>query len=61
VLRDQALRDEQDRSRERSPLRAAESSIELDTTDRPVGDVVAQIVALVRDVRGRGTVAAGRG
>ena len=49
VLRDQAIRDEQDRSREHSPLRAAEDAIELDTTDRTVEDVVSQIVGLVRD------------
>ena len=34
VLRDQALRDEQDESREHSPLRAAEDAVELDTTGR---------------------------
>ncbi len=51
VLRDQALRDEQDRSREQSPLRAAADAIELDSTDRAVEDVVGQIVALVRDAR----------
>jgi cytidylate kinase len=60
VLRDQALRDEQDRSRDQSPLRAAQDAIELDTTDRSVEDVVAQIVGLVRDVR-RGKVAAPAG
>ncbi len=48
VLRDQTLRDEQDRNREHSPLRAAADAIELDTTDRPMQDVVSQIVALVR-------------
>jgi len=48
VLKDQALRDEQDRGREHSPLRAAPDAIELDTTDRPVEDVVGQIVRLVR-------------
>ena len=58
VLRDQALRDEQDRSRDDSPLRAAEDAIELDTTDRTVEDVVGQIVALVRDARGAREVAA---
>ena len=58
VLRDQALRDEQDRSRDESPLRAAEDAIELDTTDRTVEDVVGQIVALVRDLRGAREVAA---
>jgi cytidylate kinase len=48
VLRDQTLRDEQDRNREHSPLRAAADAIELDTTDRPMEDVVSQIVSLVR-------------
>jgi cytidylate kinase len=53
VMRDQALRDQQDQSREHSPLRAAPDSIELDSTDRPVEDVVRQIVGLVEDVRSR--------
>ena len=57
VLRDQTLRDEQDRSREHSPLRAAADAIELDSTDRTIEDVVGQIVALVRDAR-RGTLPA---
>jgi cytidylate kinase len=51
VLRDQALRDEHDRSREHSPLRSAADAIELDTTDRPVEDVVGQIARLARAVR----------
>ena len=53
VLRDQTLRDQQDREREHSPLRAAPDAIELDSTDRPVEDVVRQIVGLVRDARDR--------
>jgi cytidylate kinase len=53
VMRDQALRDKQDESREHSPLRAAPDSIELDSTDRPIEDVVRQIVGLVNDVRAR--------
>ena len=48
VLRDQTLRDQQDREREHSPLRAAADSIELDSTARPAEDVVSQIVGLVR-------------
>ncbi len=56
VLRDQALRDEQDRTREQSPLRAAATAIELDTTDRTVEDVVGQLVRLVRKA-GRDTPA----
>ena len=53
VLRDQALRDAQDTERAHSPLRPAPDAIELDTTDRPVEDVVAQVVGLVRDARRR--------
>jgi cytidylate kinase len=53
VLRDQTLRDHQDSEREHSPLRAAPDSIELDSTDRSIDDVVRQIVGLVRDARGR--------
>ena len=48
VLADQALRDEQDRSREASPLRAADDALELDTTGRTVEQVVAEIVVLAR-------------
>ena len=51
VMRDQALRDQQDEEREHSPLRAAPDAIELDTTDRPVEDVVSQIVKLVKQAR----------
>jgi CMP/dCMP kinase len=50
VLRDQALRDAQDASREHSPLEPAEGSIELDTTGLTVDQVVARIVDLVRAV-----------
>ena len=49
VLRDQALRDAQDRQRRHSPLRPAPDAIELDTTDRPVEDVIAQIAGLVAE------------
>jgi CMP/dCMP kinase len=48
VLKDQTLRDEQDRNREHSPLRAAMDAIELDSTDRTAEDVAGQIVRLVR-------------
>jgi len=48
VLRDQALRDEQDATREHSPLRPAEGSVELDTTGLTVQEVVARIVEMVR-------------
>ena len=51
VMRDQALRDRQDEQREHSPLRAAPDAIELDSTDRPLEDVVSQIVGLVREAR----------
>jgi cytidylate kinase len=48
VLAEQTMRDEQDRRRDISPLKAAHDAIELDTTDRTVEDVVTQIVGLVR-------------
>ncbi len=48
VLADQTLRDEQDRTRAESPLKAAHDAIELDTTGRSVEEVVSDIVALVR-------------
>jgi cytidylate kinase len=51
VLKDQGLRDAQDEQREHSPLRPAPDSIELDTTDRPAEDVIAQIAGLVADAR----------
>ena len=49
VLRDQALRDEQDRSREHSPLRPAPGAVELDTTGLGIDEVVQRIAALVRE------------
>src|SRR3954468_14696110 len=48
VMRDQALRDEQDRSREHSPLRPAPDAVELDTTGLGVDEVVERVVELVR-------------
>ena len=48
VMRDQALRDEQDRSRAHSPLRAAPDAVELDTTGLSVDEVVERVVDLVR-------------
>jgi CMP/dCMP kinase len=51
VLADQALRDEQDRRREHSPLRPAGDAVELDTTGRSVDQVVAELAALVDGVR----------
>jgi cytidylate kinase len=52
VLQDQTLRDEQDRSREHSPLRPADDAVEVDTTDRSVDDVVDQLAALAAARRG---------
>jgi cytidylate kinase len=51
VLRDQTLRDEQDRTREHSPLRAAEGAVELDTTGLSIEQVVARIAELVSEAR----------
>jgi CMP/dCMP kinase len=51
VLRDQTLRDEQDRSREHSPLRAAPGAIEVDTTGLSIDQVVEKISALVDEAR----------
>jgi cytidylate kinase len=51
VLRDQGLRDAQDQQRQHSPLRPAPDAIELDTTDRPAEDVIAQIAGLVAEAR----------
>ena len=49
VLRDQTLRDEQDRSREHSPLQAAPGAVELDTTGLTIDQVVEKIAVLVRE------------
>ena len=51
VLRDQALRDAQDSSREHSPLEMAPRAIELDTTGLSIDEVVARIVELVERAR----------
>jgi cytidylate kinase len=51
VLRDQALRDEQDRTREHSPLRPADGAVEVDTTGLSIDDVVDRISGLVRERR----------
>ena len=51
VFRDQALRDAQDSSREHSPLKPAEGSVELDTTGLTVDEVVARIAHLVAAAR----------
>jgi CMP/dCMP kinase len=47
VLRDQALRDAQDSTREHSPLQVAPGAVELDTTGLSVDEVVKRIVELV--------------
>jgi cytidylate kinase len=49
VLRDQALRDATDESREHSPLLVAPGALELDTTELSLDDVVGRIVELVRE------------
>jgi CMP/dCMP kinase len=51
VLRDQALRDAQDSTREHSPLQLAPGAVELDTTGMGVDEVVARIVELVERAR----------
>ena len=51
VLRDQALRDEQDRLREHSPLEPAPDSVELDTTGLSVEEVVERIGELAHERR----------
>jgi len=51
VLRDQALRDEQDRSRAHSPLEPAPDSIEVDTTGLSIDEVVDRIGELAHERR----------
>src|SRR4051794_36316967 len=53
VLRDQALRDQQDSEREHSPLAPAADSVQVDTTDLTVDQVVDEIAGLVRERRGQ--------
>jgi cytidylate kinase len=48
VLAEQDERDERDRDREHSPLRAADGAVRLDTTGQDADAVVARIVALAR-------------
>jgi CMP/dCMP kinase len=52
VLAEQTIRDERDRSREASPLRAADGAVTLDTTGLAVEEVVARIAALAKPGRG---------
>jgi cytidylate kinase len=47
VLAEQTIRDERDRGREHSPLRAAPDAVEIDTTGMDAADVVARIADLV--------------
>jgi cytidylate kinase len=47
VLAEQTIRDERDRSREHSPLEAADGAVELDTTGLDISEVVRRIVDLV--------------
>jgi CMP/dCMP kinase len=47
VLRDQALRDAADETREHSPLQMAPGAVQLDTTELSLDEVVQRIVALV--------------
>jgi CMP/dCMP kinase len=51
VLRDQALRDAQDRDREHSPLTLAPGAVELDTSGLSVDEVVRHVVELVDRAR----------
>ena len=51
VMRDQTLRDEQDRSREHSPLEPAPDSVEVDTTGLSIDEVVARIADLAAERR----------
>jgi len=51
VLRDQALRDAQDETREHSPLQMAPGAVALDTTGLSLDEVIGRIVALVDEAR----------
>jgi CMP/dCMP kinase len=51
VLRDQALRDAQDASREHSPLKMAPGAVELDTSGLTIDEVVDRLVELVERAR----------
>jgi cytidylate kinase len=48
------VRDARDRDRDHSPLQAAPDAVMLDTSGLDVGEVVARIVALVRDAQATG-------
>lgn len=51
VLQEQTLRDQQDETREHSPLKAAAGAVELDTTGKTIDQVVEEIAMLVREAR----------
>ena len=52
VLRDQLLRDQQDESREHSPLRRADGAVEVVTSDLTIDQVVDRIAGLARERQG---------
>jgi cytidylate kinase len=49
VLREQAIRDERDRTRAHSPLEPAPGAVVLDTTDKTLDQVVQSVVELARE------------
>ena len=51
VLAEQTIRDQRDQTREHSPLKPAEGSIELDTTGLTLDQVVGRVVDMVRALR----------
>jgi CMP/dCMP kinase len=51
VLREQAMRDERDRSREHSPLAPAPDAVPVDTTGLSLDEVVEQIVTLAVEAK----------
>jgi cytidylate kinase len=51
VLRDQAIRDAQDRDRLHSPLKPAPDAVELDTSGLGIDEVVTRVVDLVNRAR----------
>jgi cytidylate kinase len=53
-------RDENDRTRQASPLSIAADATVIDTTGTPAGDVVARVMAVVRGLREAGTAAVPR-
>jgi CMP/dCMP kinase len=55
VLAEQTVRDQRDRTRAVSPLRAAEGALALDTTGLSVGEVVSRIAALASERGAAGT------